>query len=447
MKKINITETVLRDAHQSLMATRLRTEDFEDILPLIDKAGYRAIECWGGATFDSCIRFLNEDPWERLRTIKSYMKNTKLQMLLRGQNLLGYKNYPDDVVEKFIELAIKNGIDVVRVFDALNDTRNLEVSIKTIKKFGAEAQVALCYTTSEVHTIEYFGDLVEKFADMGADTICIKDMAGILLPQDAYKLVKEIKSRVDLPLELHTHDTTGLGSMTYLKGVEAGVDIIDTAISPFSGGTSQPPTETLHETLENMGYDTGLDIEVLQEIAKHFEKVKGAYIEEGTMPIKMLSVEPKGLIAQVPGGMLSNLYRQLEMQRQIDKYEQVLAEVPKVRAELGFPPLVTPMSQMVGTQATLNVLLGERYKMVPNEIKDYLRGEYGRAPAPIDEDFRKQIIGEAEVLDGRPADFLAPGLDRCKEELGDLAKTEEDVLSYALFPEVAKPFLVKKYEG
>lgn len=441
MKKIQITETVLRDAHQSLMATRLKLEDFKDILPMIDKAGYRAVECWGGATFDSCLRFLDEDPWERLRVIKSELPNTKLQMLLRGQNLLGYKNYPDDVVEKFIELAIKNGIDIVRVFDALNDTRNLEVSIRAIKKYGAEAQVALSYTTSEVHTIEYFGNLAEELANMGADTICIKDMAGILLPQDAYDLVKEIKSRVDLPLEIHTHSTTGLGSMTYLKAVEAGADIIDTAISPFSGGTSQPPTETLNETLLNMGYETGLDIEVLQEIASHFEEVKTHYIEEGVMPVKMLTADPKGLIAQVPGGMLSNLYKQLEIQRQIDKYGDVLAEVPKVRAELGYPPLVTPMSQMVGTQATLNVLLGERYKMVPNEIKDYLKGEYGKAPAPIDDDFRRGIIGDSPVMEDRPADHLEDGLDKAKEEIGDLAKSEEDILSYALFPDQAKVFL------
>lgn len=445
MKKIQFVETVLRDAHQSLMATRLRLEDFEDILPLIDQAGYRSVECWGGATFDACIRYLDEDPWERLRVIKANLKNTKLQMLLRGQNLLGYKNYPDDLVEKFIELAIKNGIDIVRVFDALNDPRNLEVSIKTIKKYGAEAQAALCYTTSEVHTNDYFINLADTYIDMGADIICIKDMAGILKPQDAYDIVKGIKTNhPDMIVDVHTHATTGLAAMTYMKSAEAGADIIDTAISPFAGGTSQPPTESLNEALKNLGYETDLDIGVVQEIADRFMPIREKYIEEGVMAPKMLSADPKALIAQVPGGMLSNLYSQLLVQRQVDKYEKVLEEVPRVRAELGYPPLVTPTSQIVGTQATFNVLLGERYKMVPNEIKEYLKGEYGKAPAPIDDDFRRSIIGDAQVYESRPADHLEPGFERAKEEIGDLAKSDEDVLTYALFPEVAKDFLYNR---
>jgi len=378
-KKIEFTETILRDAHQSLMATRMKYEDMQGALDLIDEAGYRAVECWGGATFDSCIRFLNEDPWERIRNIKSKMKNTKTQMLLRGQNLLGYKNYPDDIVEKFIELSIKNGVDIIRIFDALNDVRNLETSIKTTKKFGAEAQVAISYTVSEVHTIDYFTKLSETVAEMGADSIAIKDMSGILTPYEAYELVRQLKGRLSIPIELHTHETTGMGSMTYLKSVEAGADILDTAISPFSGGTSQPPTETLYMLVKEMGYDTSLKIDKLEEISDHFEKVKQKYIEDKTLPIKMLSIDPKGLIYQVPGGMLSNLYTQLEGLKKLDKYNEVLAEVPRVREDLGYPPLVTPMSQMVGTQATFNVLLGERYKMVLKEVKDYSKGKLWEA--------------------------------------------------------------------
>ncbi|RVU54842.1 oxaloacetate decarboxylase subunit alpha [Anaerosphaera multitolerans] len=443
-KKIEFTETVLRDAHQSLMATRMRYEDMQPALEMLDNAGYRALECWGGATFDSCIRFLNEDPWERIRNIKAHMKNTKTQMLLRGQNLLGYKNYPDDIVEKFIELSIKNGVDVVRIFDALNDVRNLETSISAAKRFGAETQVAISYTVSEVHTIEYFTKLSETIAEMGADSLAIKDMSGILTPYEAYELVRQITKRLNLPVELHTHATTGMGSMTYLKGIEAGVDIIDTAISPFSGGTSQPPTETLYMLVKEKGYDTSLNIKILEEIANHFEKVKVKYIEENILPVKMLSVDPNGLIYQVPGGMLSNLYTQLEGLKKLEKYGEVLAEIPRVRKDLGYPPLVTPMSQMVGTQATFNVIMGQRYKMVPKEIKEYLKGNYGKSPVKIDEDFRRSIIGDAEVIEGRPADYLQPGLATAREEIGDLARSEEDVLTYALFPEVARKFLEER---
>ncbi|WP_455256721.1 oxaloacetate decarboxylase subunit alpha [Peptoniphilus asaccharolyticus] len=445
VRTIEFTETVLRDAHQSLMATRMRTSDFKDALNLLDNAGYRALECWGGATFDSCIRFLDEDPWERLRFIKSNLKNTKTQMLLRGQNLLGYKNYPDDVVEKFIELSISNGIDIVRIFDALNDLRNLQTSIQATKKYGAEAQVAISYTTSEVHTVEYFANLVSKITEMGADSIAIKDMAGILTPYKAFELVTELKKNTNLPLELHTHETTGMGSMTYLKGIEAGIDIIDTAISPFSGGTSQPSTETLDVLIRESGNNTRLNMKVLEELASFFQNVKEKYITEGTLPTKMLSIDPKGLIYQVPGGMLSNLYTQLSGLKKLDKYEEVLQEVPRVRADLGFPPLVTPMSQMVGTQATFNIITGQRYKMVPNEVKDYLKGLYGQTPVPVDEAFRKSIIQDAEVITDRPANHLSDGLPKIIEEIADVAQSQEDVLTYALFPEVGKSFLERKY--
>lgn len=444
-RTIEFTETVLRDAHQSLMATRMRTEDFKDALNLLDNAGYRALECWGGATFDSCIRFLDEDPWERLRFIKSNLRNTKTQMLLRGQNLLGYKNYPDDVVEKFIELSISNGIDIIRIFDALNDIRNLETSIRATKKYGAEAQVAISYTTSEVHTVEYFSNLVSKITEMGADSIAIKDMAGILTPYKAYELVTELKKNTNIPLELHTHETTGMGSMTYLKGIEVGIDIIDTAISPFSGGTSQPSTETLDVLIRESGNNTRLNMKVLEELASFFQNVKEKYLKEGTLPTKMLSIDPKGLIYQVPGGMLSNLYTQLAGLKKLDKYEEVLQEVPRVRADLGFPPLVTPMSQMVGTQATFNIITGQRYKMVPNEVKDYLKGLYGQTPVPVDEAFRKSIIQDAEVITDRPANHLSDGLPKIIEEIADVAQSQEDVLTYALFPEVGKNFLEKKY--
>ena len=445
MKKIEFVDTILRDAHQSLMATRMTYKDMEPALDKLDKVGYKALECWGGATFDSCIRYLNEDPWERIRNIKSRLKNTKTQMLLRGQNLLGYKNYPDDVVEKFVELSVKNGVDIIRIFDALNDLRNIETSLKAAKKVGAEAQVAICYTTSEVHTIEYFTDLAKKVQDMGADSLAIKDMAGILTPPVSRELVKSLKKAIDIPLELHTHETTGCGSMTYLKGVEEGADILDTALSPFSGGTSQPPTETLAIILREAGYKVDLNLDILNELAPYFQEVKNKYLNDGTLRVKMLTVDPKGLIYQVPGGMLSNLNSQLSAAKQEHLFDKVLAEVPNVRKDMGYPPLVTPMSQMVGTQASFNVMTGSRYKMVPNEIKDYLKGLYGKTPVEVDEAFRKSIIGDSEVITDRPANHLEPALDKYRAEIGDLARTEEDVLTYALFPQVAKDFLVKKY--
>lgn len=447
MKKIEFVDTILRDAHQSLMATRMTYKDMEPALDRLDKVGYKAIECWGGATFDSCIRFLDEDPWERLRKIKSHFKNTKTQMLLRGQNLLGYKNYPDDIVEKFVELSVKNGIDIIRIFDALNDLRNIETSLKATKKAGAgaEAQVAICYTTSEVHTIEYFTELAVKIQEMGADSIAIKDMAGILTPPVSRDLVRSMRKVIDIPIELHTHETNGCGSMTYLKGIEEGADIIDTAISPFSGGTSQPPTETLAIVLKEAGYDIDLNLDILNELAPYFQEVKNKYLNNGTMRVKMLTVDPKGLIYQVPGGMLSNLSSQLSAAKQDHLFDKVLAEVPNVRRDMGFPPLVTPMSQMVGTQASFNVMTGERYKMVPNEIKDYLKGLYGKTPVEVDEAFRKSIIGDAEVITDRPANHLEPAFAKYKAEIGDLARCDEDVLTYALFPQVAKDFLTKKY--
>ena len=445
MKKIEFVDTILRDAHQSLMATRMTYKDMEPALDKLDKVGYKAIECWGGATFDSCIRFLDEDPWERLRKIKSHFKNTKTQMLLRGQNLLGYKNYPDDIVEKFVELSVKNGIDIIRIFDALNDLRNIETSLKATKKAGAEAQVAICYTTSEVHTIEYFTELAVKIQEMGADSIAIKDMAGILTPPVSRDLVRSMRKVIDIPIELHTHETTGCGSMTYLKGIEEGADIIDTAISPFSGGTSQPPTETLAIVLKEAGFDVDLNLDILNELAPYFQEVKNKYLNNGTMRVKMLTVDPKGLIYQVPGGMLSNLSSQLSAAKQDHLFDKVLAEVPNVRRDMGFPPLVTPMSQMVGTQASFNVMTGKRYKMVPNEIKDYLKGLYGKTPVEVDEAFRKSIIGDAEVITDRPANHLEPAFAKYKAEIGDLARCDEDVLTYALFPQVAKDFLTKKY--
>lgn len=445
MKKIEFVDTVLRDAHQSLMATRMTYKDMEPALDKLDKVGYKALECWGGATFDSCIRYLDEDPWERIRNIKSHLKNTKTQMLLRGQNLLGYKNYPDDVVEKFVELSVKNGVDIIRIFDALNDLRNIETSLKVAKKAGAEAQIAICYTTSEIHTIEYFTNLAKTVQEMGADSIAIKDMAGILTPPTSRDLVKSLRKVIDIPIELHTHETTGCGSMTYLKGVEEGADILDTALSPFSGGTSQPPTETLAIILKEAGYKVDLNLDILNELAPYFQEVKNKYLNNGTLRVKMLTVDPKGLIYQVPGGMLSNLNSQLSAAKQEHLFEKVLAEVPNVRKDLGYPPLVTPMSQMVGTQASFNVMTGKRYKMVPNEIKDYLKGLYGKTPVEVDETFRKSIIGDAEVITDRPANHLEPALNKYKAEVGDLAKCEEDVLTYALFPQVAKDFLAKKY--
>ncbi|MFR6016067.1 MAG: oxaloacetate decarboxylase subunit alpha [Paraclostridium sordellii] len=445
MNQLKITETALRDGHQSLIATRLTTEEIIPILETMDKVGYHSMEVWGGATFDACIRFLNEDPWERLREIRKRVKNTKLQMLLRGQNLLGYRNYADDLVDKFIKLSIENGIDIIRVFDALNDVRNIDASMKAIKKYGGHCQCAISYTTSDVHTTEYYLELLKTMESMGADSICIKDMAGVLTPYNAYDLVKKMKSISKLPIELHTHCTSGIADMIYMKAVEAGVDIIDTAISPFSGGTSQPPTESLAVTFSEMERNPGLNMDALLEVAEYFKPIRDKYMENGTLNPKVLLTEPQTLNYKVPGGMLSNLLSQLKQQNATEKYEDVLKEVPRVRADLGYPPLVTPMSQMVGTQALFNVLTGERYKLVPKEIKDYVKGQYGKAPAPIDEEVKKKIIGDEEVVTLRPADLLEPEFEKIKLEAGGLAKCDEDVITYALFPQVAPKFLENKY--
>lgn len=443
-KKILFTETVLRDGQQSLIATRMPTSDMLPILQTMDEAGFHALEMWGGATFDSCIRFLDEDPWERLRQIRKQVKNTKLQMLLRGQNLLGYKNYADDVVRAFVEKSVENGIDVIRVFDALNDTRNLKTSITTAKEAGGHCQTAISYTTSAIHTVDYFVKLAKEMAEAGADSICIKDMAGVLTPQTGYELVAKIKDAVALPLEVHTHATSGISEMTYLKVAEAGADIIDTAISSFAGGTSQPATESVAIALEDMGFETGLKMEKLAEMAEYFNPIRDRFRNEGILNPKVKDIEPKTLIYQVPGGMLSNLLSQLTEQGLQDKYEEVLAEVPKVRADLGFPPLVTPLSQMVGTQSLMNVISGERYKLVPNEIKDYVRGLYGRPPAPIAKEVQEKIIGTEEVVTVRPADLIEPQLPGFAEEIKEYAKSEEDVLMYALFPQQAKDFLGRR---
>ncbi|ROX80250.1 oxaloacetate decarboxylase subunit alpha [Enterococcus durans] len=444
MKKIQFMETVLRDGQQSLIATRMPTSDMLPILKTMDQAGYHSLEMWGGATFDSCLRFLNEDPWERLRTIRKEVKNTKLQMLLRGQNLLGYKNYADDVVRDFVEKSIQNGIDIIRVFDALNDTRNLQTAIVTAREAGGHCQAAISYTTSPIHTVDYFVQLAKEMADTGADSICIKDMAGVLTPHTGFELVSRIKETIDLPLEVHTHATSGIAEMTYLKVAEAGADIIDTAISSFAGGTSQPATESVAMTLAEMGFDTGLDMDKVAQIAEHFNPVRDRFREEGLLNPKVKDIEPKTLIYQVPGGMLSNLLSQLTEQGLQDKYEDVLAEVPKVRADLGYPPLVTPLSQMVGTQALMNVISGERYKLVPSEIKDYVRGLYGKAPVPISEEIKELIIGQEAIVTVRPADLIAPQLPEFRKEIAEYVKTEEDVLMYALFPKQAKDFLGRR---
>jgi oxaloacetate decarboxylase alpha subunit len=444
MQKLKITETALRDGHQSLIATRLTTEEILPILEKMDKVGYYSMEVWGGATFDACLRYLNEDPWERLREIRKRVKNTKLQMLLRGQNLLGYKHYPDDIVEKFIEKSVENGIDIIRLFDALNDVRNLETSIKATKKAGAHCQCAISYTTSKVHTIEYYISLMKEMENAGADSICIKDMAGILTPDVAYELISRVKKEIKIPIELHGHCTSGICAMTYMKAVEAEIDIIDTAISPFSEGTSQPCTESMAVVFKNGKRNPGLDLEALSEVAEYFKPIRQKYIDNGILNPKVMETEPKTLIYQVPGGMLSNLLSQLKSQNAGDKYEEVLKEIPKVREDLGYPPLVTPLSQMVGTQAVFNILVGERYKVVPKEIKDYVKGLYGKSPVPINDDIRKKIIGNEDVVGVRPADLLEPGFEKAKEEIGDLAKSDEDVLSYALFEQVAKKFLEEK---
>ena len=445
MTKLNITDTILRDAHQSQAATRMRIEDMLPALEKLDKIGYWSVECWGGATFDVCMRFLNEDPWERLRTIRKAMPNTKLQMLLRGQNILGYKHYADDVVDAFVKKSIENGIDVIRIFDALNDPRNMEQAMKSCKKYGGICEAAMSYTISPVHNEEYFVELAKTLEKMGADVICIKDMANLLLPYDAYSLVKKLKAAVKCPIHLHTHNTTGTGDMTYLMAAQAGVDIVDTALSPFGNGTANPATEALVATLKGTERDTGLDLDALADVAAHFRSVADKMKADGTLDPKVLSVDTKTLIYQVPGGMLSNMLGQLKQAGKEDKYYDVLAEVPKVRKDFGYPPLVTPTSQIVGTQAVMNVIAGEPYKMVPKESKGLLRGEYGTLPAEVNEDVRKKCIGNDEVITCRPADLIGPELEKYKEEAGDLARCEEDVLSYALFPQVASKFLKEKY--
>lgn len=446
MTSVLFNETVLRDAHQSLMATRMSTADMLPIVETMDRAGYYALECWGGATYDAAIRFLDEDPWQRLREIRKRTPNTKLMMLLRGQNLIGYRHYADDIVDKFVEKAVENGIDIFRIFDALNDPRNLEASLKAVHKYGAHAQLAICYTISDIHTIHYYTDLAKQYLQMGADSICIKDMAGILTPAVARTLIPAIKAVIDVPLNLHTHATSGISQMTYLVAVENGVDMIDTAISPFAEGTSQPPTESMALTFEELHIDTHLNIEILEEISDYFKGIRDKYLDDGTLDAKMMFVDPKALIYQVPGGMLSNLYSQLRQAGSLDKYDAVLNEVPSVRADMGFPPLVTPLSQMVGTQAVFNILTGERYKVVPNEIKDYLKGLYGKSPAPIDPAFRQSIIGDSPVIESRPADHLEAEFEHLKQELGELGKSDEDVLTYALFPQVGRHYLERKYQ-
>ena len=448
MKKVQFTETVLRDANQSLIATRLPYDKFEPILEKMDQAGFYSVECWGGATFDVCLRFLNEDPWERLRKIRAKMPNTKLQMLLRGQNILGYKHYPDDVVRRFVRASVKNGIDIIRIFDALNDTDNLKVAVEETIKQGATASGTISYTTSPVHTTAKFVEMVKELKQMGVSSICIKDMAGIMTPQSAYDLVSGIKDAVDLPVVLHTHCTTGLAFMTYLKGIEAGADVIDTAISPFSGGTSQPATETLYYALKELGYDVALDEKILIEMANFFKPIRNDYLADGTLNPISMTTDTQCLTYQIPGGMLSNLLSQLKMMNALDKFEEALIETPRVRKDMGYPPLVTPTSQLVGSQAVQNVLAGERYKNVGAEIKAYCRGEYGRTPAPIDEEVRAKILNGEKPIEGRYADTLPTDTyEKAAEHLGDTAKCEEDVLSYIAFPQVAENFFEKRREA
>ena len=444
--KLNITETMLRDAQQSLIATRMTFEQFKESLELLDKAGYYSLECWGGATFDSCLRFLNEDPWERLRKIRATVKNTKLQMLLRGQNLLGYKHYPDDVVRAFVRKSVENGIDIIRVFDALNDLRNIEVAVDEGIKAGAHVSGALCYTTSPIHTLDMFVDLGKQLEKMGCHSVCIKDMAGILTPKAAYDLVSALKQNISLPVVVHTHSTTGLASMALLKAVEAGADVIDCAVSCFSGGTSQPPTDSMYYTLREMGYDTGLNPDVLKELNDFFKPLQAEAIKNGLLNPIVMSTDTDALTYQIPGGMLSNLVSQLTMQKALHRLPEVLSEVPRVREDLGYPPLVTPSSQMVGVQAAQNVLLGERYKNVSKEIKAYLRGEYGTAPGKINEDLLKKVLGDEKPITCRFAEELEPGLEKAKAEIGDKAKSVEDLLSYVAFPQVAEKFFDAREE-
>jgi oxaloacetate decarboxylase alpha subunit len=442
-KPVRITETIFRDAHQSLWATRMKVEDMMAVAEAIDEIGYHSLEAWGGATFDSCLRFLNEDPWVRLRRLKAVIRKTPLQMLLRGQNILGYKHYPDDVVREFCKRAVDNGIGIIRIFDAVNDVRNMETAIKASKEAGAHVQGTVVYTISPVHNIEAYVKLAKELKELGCDSICIKDMAGLLKPYEAEKLIKGLKQAVSLPLQLHAHYTSGLASMTYLKAVEAGVDVIDTALSSLALGTSQPPTESMISALQDTPYDTGLDLNQVASVNQHFKEVKKQY-QSISAPIE---VDTAVLSYQIPGGMISNLRNQLAGQNAANRYEEVLAEVPKVREELGFPPLVTPTSQILGTQAVLNVLTGKRYGVVPKEVKDYVRGMYGRPPAPINPEVQKMTIGDEQPITHRPADDLEPMLDQARKEIMRYYQQEEDVLSYVLFPEVAMEFFKKRANG
>lgn len=444
MAKIGITETVLRDAHQSLIATRMRTEEFVDILPQMDKIGYHSLECWGGATFDSCLRFLNEDPWDRLRTIRKKCPNTKLQMLFRGQNMLGYRHYSDEVVDYFVKKSIDNGIDILRIFDALNDVRNLQTAINAANKYGGHVQAAISYTTGPVFDIDYYCNYAKKLENAGAASICIKDMAGLLTPYGTYDLVKALKETVKIPIQLHTHYTSGLASMVLLKGIEAGVDVIDTAMSPLAMGTSHPATESMVAALQGTEYDTGLDLKALTEIRDFFAPLRQKYLDEGLLDPKMLGVDANTLLYQVPGGMLSNLNSQLKQAGKEDQLEAVLAEVPRVRKDAGYPPLVTPSSQIVGTQAVFNIITGERYKMVTKEFKDLVAGKYGKTPCPIDPDFQKKICGDEKIITCRPADLLNDTIEQFKSEIAEYYEQEEDVLSYAQFGQVAVKFFQQR---
>ncbi len=443
-KKLGITETILRDAHQSLIATRMTTDEMIPIVTELDEVGYHSLEAWGGATFDSCMRFLNEDPWERLRKFKNAAKKTPLQMLFRGQNILGYRHYADDVVEYFVQKSVANGIDILRIFDALNDIRNFQTAIKAAKKEKAHVQAAVSYTISPAHSNQSFIDLAVRLEEMGADSICIKDMAGLLTPYVAYDLVKGIKANVKIPLQLHTHYTSGVASMTYIKAIEAGVDVVDCALSPFAMGTSQPPTEPLVAALKGTEYDTGIDLERVSRISEYFKPLRQKYLQSGLLDPKVLGVDVNTLVYQVPGGMLSNLVSQLKQQNKEDKFNDVLKEIPRVREDFGYPPLVTPTSQIVGTQAVLNVIMGERYKMISKESKALVRGEYGVTPVPISDEIRKKIIGDQEQITCRPADLIEPELDRLRSEIGEYIEQDEDVLSYALFDQVAINFFKKR---
>lgn len=436
MTKVKLTETILRDGHQSLLATRMETDEMLPVLEEMDKLGYHSLEVWGGATFDSCIRYLDEDPWERLRKFKEKAKNTPLQMLLRGQNILGYKHYPDDVLEKFVEKSIKNGIDIIRIFDALNDVRNLKKAIEFTNKYGGHAQGTIVYTTSPLHDIDHYIETAQEVEKMGADSLCLKDMAGLLPPFEAYDLIKKLKKAIDIPIQLHAHNTTGMASMTYLKAAEAGVDVIDTALSALGSGSSQPPTEPFIYVLKNSEYDTGIDFDKANEINEYFRQIRDNKKEF----LGSYGVDPRVLKSQIPGGMLSNLRSQLKEQNMFDKYDEVLKEVPKVRAEMGYPPLVTPTSQIIGIQAVFNVATGERYSVVSKEIKNYIKGQYGTPPGPIDEDLKEQILKGESVIEGRYADQLEPSLDKYRNEIKEYIQQEEDVLTYALFPSVAEEF-------